>query len=235
MVRTDSAPGRTWLLLAIAAAALTTASATLGWLGLHRATKPLVMVFAIIFVAARAHQSSATGPSGWGLMAAQACSLVGDVFLMFPGYFIPGLLAFLLAHGVYITQFKRGVPWLPSRRALAATLLTGAAMYAVLWAGGLPAGLRVPVAFYVLAIALMAAQALGRARWLGDRPAAMVAAGACAFMLSDALLALNRFVQPLPLAPLWVLSSYYAAQLLIAVGAFPAGAAAQKSLNITAG
>jgi uncharacterized membrane protein YhhN len=35
------------------------------------------------------------------------------------------------------------------------------------------------------------------------------------FLLSDALLAVNRFVQPLPLASFWVLGSYYVAQLLI--------------------
>jgi alkylglycerol monooxygenase len=39
--------------------------------------------------------------------------------------------------------------------------------------------------------------------------------GACFFMLSDALLATNRFVAPLPLASLWVLATYYAAQVLI--------------------
>ena len=40
-------------------------------------------------------------------------------------------------------------------------------------------------------------------------------------MLSDSLLATNRFVQPLPLAALWVLASYYIAQLLIAACARP--------------
>ena len=62
---------------------------------------------------------------------------------------------------------------------------------------------------------------IGRARVL-RRPADWaVALGACSFMLSDALLAINRFVQPLPLAPLWVLGSYYVAQILIAGCACP--------------
>jgi hypothetical protein len=34
-------------------------------------------------------------------------------------------------------------------------------------------------------------------------------------MLSDALLAVNRFVAPLPMAQLWVLTTYYTAQVLI--------------------
>ncbi len=221
-----------WQVLALQAAALATASATAGWLDLHRVTKPLAMVFAIIFVASRARPAGAGWSFDLWLMAALACSLAGDVLLMFAGYFVPGLLAFLLAHGVYIGLFKRGVPWWPSHGALAATLAVGVVMYAVLWRGGLPAGLRAPVAVYVLAIALMAAQAIGRARRLGGRGAWMVAAGAGAFMLSDALLALNRFVQPLPLASLWVLSSYYVAQFLIAAGAYPPGATAELNGNV---
>ena len=37
-------------------------------------------------------------------------------------------------------------------------------------------------------------------------------------MLSDTLLALNRFVLPLPLAELWILATYYAAQMFIVAG-----------------
>ncbi len=205
-----------WQVLMIEAAALATATGALGLTDLHRVAKPLAMVFAILFVAARARQSGAEGRFYLMLALALTASLAGDVALMFQGFFLPGLVAFLLAHLAYIALFKRGVPWLPSRGALAATLLTGAAMYAVLWVGGLPPALRGPVALYVVAIALMAAQAIGRARVL-RRPADWaVALGACSFMLSDALLAISRFVQPLPLAPLWVLGSYYVAQILIA-------------------
>ncbi|MGZ7244340.1 lysoplasmalogenase family protein, partial [Streptococcus pyogenes] len=82
-----------------------------------------------------------------------AASLAGDVFLMLTGYFIPGLVSFLCAHLAYIALFKRGQAWFPNRQALLLTLGFGAAMYTVLWTGGLPAGLRGPVAAYVLVIA----------------------------------------------------------------------------------
>ena len=65
---------------------------------------------------------------------------------------------------------------------------------------------------------LMAAQALGRAQVLGTSAARMVAVGACFFMVSDSLLATDRFVQTLPMAQLWVLATYYAAQVLIVWG-----------------
>ena len=152
------------------------------------------------------------------MVLALGLSLAGDVFLMLDGLFIPGLVSFLGAHLAYIALFRQGVPWFAHRGALVATLAVGAAMYALLWAGGLPAALRGPVAAYVLVIALMAAQALGRARVLGTSAARMVAVGACFFMVSDSLLATSRFVQPLPMAQFWVLSTYYAAQVLIVWG-----------------
>ena len=213
-----------WQVLMIEAAALATACSALGLLDAHRVFKPLAMLFAIIFVAAHANLTPDRRLFYVILMVAQALSLAGDVALMVEGYFIPGLVAFLLAHVAYIALFKWGVPWFASRRALVGTLAIGAAVYAFLWQGGLPGGLRLPVALYVLAIALMAAQASGRASVLNDRAALMVAAGTGCFMLSDTLLATNRFVQPLPLAQVWVLSSYYVAQFLIAVGAVQMGA-----------
>jgi alkylglycerol monooxygenase len=215
--------------LLIEAAALATATSAAGLLDLHRVFKPLTMLIAIFMIAAYDPSTMGSGqkdshfpqnnPAGrFWLLAALAGSLAGDVFLMLQGYFIPGLVAFLLAHVAYIVMLRQGVAWFPSRRALAATLGVGAAMYAFLWTGGLPAGLRVPVAAYVTVIALMTAQAIGRATVLRDKASTVVAVGAGCFMLSDSLLATNKFVQPLPLAQFWVLSSYYAAQILIVGG-----------------
>lgn len=220
-----TAPTQSLFLLLIAVAAASTVTATAGLMELHRITKPLAMLVAIIFIATRAYQSRPKGRfeskfKTW-LLIALACSLAGDVALMFPGYFISGLLAFLLAHLAYIALLKQGQAWFASRRALLATLGLGAIMYAVLWSGGLPPALRAPVAAYVLVITLMAAQAIGRATVLHDTAAWGVALGAGFFMLSDTLLALNKFVVPLPLAPLWVLSTYYAAQILIVRHARP--------------
>ena len=210
------------LALMIEAGALATATSAVGWTEWHLVFKPLTMVIAIILVAACALSISARGrfyAKPWVTMVlALGLSLAGDVFLMLDGLFIPGLVSFLGAHLAYIALFRQGVPWFSHRGALVTTLAVGAAMYAFLWAGGLPAALRGPVAAYVLVIALMAAQALGRARALGTSAARMVAVGACLFMVSDSLLATHRFVQALPMSQFWVLSTYYAAQVLIVWG-----------------
>ncbi|WP_372657911.1 lysoplasmalogenase, partial [Hydrogenophaga sp.] len=90
--------------------------------------------------------------------------------------------------------------------------------YAVLWNGGLPAAMQIPVAIYVLAITTMAGTALDRATTLGTASSRMVAFGALCFLVSDLTLAVNRFITPLPHASVWVLSSYYAAQCLMVMG-----------------
>jgi alkylglycerol monooxygenase len=208
--------------LLIEAAALSTATSVQGLQAWHMVFKPLAMVLAIGFVWQRQRrQSGEGGPSGRPsiafaalLVAALSFSLAGDVFLMLPGQFIPGLVAFLIAHLCYIALFRRDAPWFASVKALAITLGLAGAMFAFL-IPSLPGALRIPVAAYALVIALMAAQALGRASVQRDKHAVGVAVGALLFMLSDSLLAINKFAQPLPMAQLWVLATYYAAQVLI--------------------
>ncbi|MDP2742620.1 MAG: lysoplasmalogenase family protein [Hydrogenophaga sp.] len=205
--------------LMIECGALAMATAALGAVELHRVFKPLTMLVAMAVVLAHVRGAADhLRRSDTLLLVALAFSLAGDAFLMFPGFFIPGLVAFLLAHLAYIALFRHDAPWFASRHALAATLGIGAAMYAFLWQGGLPVALRGPVAAYVLVIALMAAQAMGRATVHRNRAAIAVAVGTGFFMLSDALLATNRFVSPLPMSQVWVLGTYYAAQVLIVMG-----------------
>jgi alkylglycerol monooxygenase len=208
--------------LTIESAALATATSALGLLHWHWLFKPLTMVIAIIWVATTPIQTRTSGhfdsKSRLWLMAALAGSLAGDAFLMVKGFFLPGLASFLLAHLAYIVLLRRGVPWFAHRGALLVVLAIGVGMYGFLWQGGLPAAMRVPVALYVLVIAAMAGQALGRARVLNTRGARQVALGALFFMCSDSLLATNLFVQPLPYSQLAVLSTYYLAQLCIVQG-----------------
>lgn len=205
--------------LAVEAAAWASLSA-IDLLPGHLLAKPLVMSIAIIFVATRAYSMSASGQKHFKstalLVAALVFSLAGDVFLMLPGdYFIPGLAAFLVAHAFYIALFRQDAPWFANLRALQGVLAVGAGVYAVLWSHLPDAGLQVAVAAYITVICLMTSQALGRASTLGDAAATRVALGACIFMASDALIAINKFLMPVPLASFWILVTYFAAQLLI--------------------
>ena len=228
--------GRVGLLqaLGVQAGALAAGTAATGLVEWHQVFKPLAMVLVIAFVVLRwRRKQRPLAFEGW-LLAALGLSLAGDVLLMLPGRFIPGLVAFLLAHLCFIALFRQGVGWMPRPRALLATLAVGAAMYAVLFPSLGPV-LRVAVGVYVAVIATMAAQAIGRAAVLRNPAAMAVAAGSLLFMLSDALLAINRFSMPLPLAPLWVLATYYGAQLLIASHVHPVVAGAREAVRENAG
>ncbi len=212
-----------WLM--VGSAALTILSSVLGLMPLHFVFKPLTMLIAIGLVYLRASQVRTLERFDLLLLAALAASMAGDVFLMLPGgYFIPGLASFLVAHLFYIALFRQGVAGFPSKRALLLALGVGATMYAWVWRGLTDPVLKVAVAAYVGVISLMVAQALGRATMLRDAASKAVALGACVFMLSDSLIAINRFVQPLPMVSLWVLTAYYAAQILIVRNARRPGA-----------
>jgi uncharacterized membrane protein YhhN len=144
-------------------------------------------------------------------------SLAGDVFLLWPkAGFLPGLVSFLFAHLAYIAAFCVPVrlgakPWVFVVYASVAALILSQ-----LWSG-VPVALRAPVIAYVLCLATMAAQAAAWWRSAPAEPCARWAAlGGLLFMASDSLLAINKFSSPLPLAPLWILLSYWLAQWCIA-------------------
>ena len=108
-----------WLgVLLVEAAAAATATSALGLTEWHLLFKPLVMLLAIFYVADPLHLRRTPTRFGALLMGALAFSLAGDCLLMLPGFFIPGLVAFLAAHLCYIALFKQGLPWFPSRLAL---------------------------------------------------------------------------------------------------------------------
>lgn len=216
-----------WMVLAVQAAAIATASAALDYYYIHIIFKPLVIIFTIIYVSNYRRimlESNVDLITIYILVTSLIFSGIGDVLLMFPGnFFIPGLAAFLAAHLLYIALFKislrhlqtSGSRWFANRTALAATLLAAALMYTLVYAGLPDPVLKIAVGLYAVVIALMAAQAIGRAHQLQTPRARWVALGACFFMLSDSLLAINRFVSPIGYSALWILSTYYAAQLLI--------------------
>ncbi len=150
-----------------------------------------------------------------------ACSLAGDVALLWPQQgFLPGLVSFLLAHLAYLKAFTverrlAALPWPFVAYAAVAGLILWR-----LWPG-LPVALQLPVVAYVVCLASMAAQAA--VLWqAGAARGRVLALGGALFVLSDALLATNKFAGPLPLASLWILSSYWAAQWCIASWLAPA-------------
>lgn len=175
-------------------------------------SKPLTTMLVIVHAFDRGLDTPV--PRRWVLIGLVA-SLAGDVFLLWPQQgFLPGLVSFLLAHLAYLAAFTR-----TQRLAARPWVFVGYALLAasILWQlwPGVPGPLRAPVLAYVTCLAAMAAQAA--VLWRSGAPRGPVLAlGGALFLCSDALLAFNKFAQPLPLASLWILGSYWAAQWCIA-------------------
>jgi Predicted membrane protein len=186
-----------------------------GWRLLHWLCKPLAT--ALIFLLAWQAQPPMSMRYRRWILAGIACSLLGDVLLMLPqDLFVPGLVAFLCGHLCFIAAFLDDSRFGARPGWLLASFAYGAVNLYLLW-DSIGAALRVPVIVYVVVLAGMGGQALGRARtFAGHVSAHRAAVGALLFMLSDTLLAWNRFHTALPLADLWVLSTYYLALWWIA-------------------
>lgn len=138
----------------------------------------------------------------------------GDILLQIDGvrFFVHGLGAFLIAHLFYIAAFLRRPALVRARLPiLVAIAVYGCIMGFVLlpWLGEM----LVPVTVYLLIILGM-----GISASLGTENHALVIAGACFFIVSDSLIAVNRFLTPVPLSGYLVMGTYYAAQLLITIG-----------------
>ncbi|MBE7188039.1 lysoplasmalogenase [Jatrophihabitans endophyticus] len=205
-------------LLAVAAAAAVGDWVAVGF-GLRRvefAFKPAVLA---LLVAAAA--TADLGPEKPWVVVALALGLAGDVGLLLAAPdrltvpFLAGLGAFLVGHGFWIVAFvRRGLHPLPAVAGVLVALgVAGLVLRPVLRAvhteGGRP--LTAVVALYVLVLAAMSVLAVSTGL-------ALVAAGGVAFLVSDAVLAHDRFVRPVRRGHLVVMITYHAAQFLLLTG-----------------
>lgn len=158
------------------------------------------------------------------IIAALFFSWGGDVLLMFQPkdefFFLLGLSSFLLAHIFYIIFFhhvrvREGIksnPWL---------LLVVAVYYVALivWLSPYLGEMKLPVRIYGIVISFMFMLATHmlfiKNKWAGQ----WMMTGALLFVMSDSVLASNKFYQPFELAGVLIMLTYGFAQLFIVEGA----------------
>jgi uncharacterized membrane protein YhhN len=174
--------------------------------------KPLTMVFILLM----AILGQAAPPLyKYLIIAGLICSMAGDAFLMRPwDRFVAGLVAFLIAHLFYIVAFTSDIGWGGSLWALIPLTIYGLVIYIVLSPG--LGKLKLPVIAYIIVILVMAWQAWERWSQTGQNGALLAFAGAILFVISDTILAINRFRGQFKLARTLNLMTYFAAQGLIA-------------------
>ncbi|MBE8724095.1 lysoplasmalogenase [Flavobacterium hungaricum] len=165
-------------------------------------------------------------PSQNTLLAALLFSWIGDVILLFTDlgeiYFILGLISFLTAHLIYCILFnrqnriskKRNKTFFVIGSILIAVYLIGMVTVLMPYLGNL----EIPVAVYATVISIMLLFAFnGFLLW--ERPGSKwVFLGALFFVISDSILAVNKFHTPIPKSSFFIMTTYLLAQYLIVVG-----------------
>ncbi|KAJ2896051.1 hypothetical protein IWW38_002131 [Coemansia aciculifera] len=125
--------------------------------------------------------------------------------------FVPGLLSFLVAHILYTTSFHNVPPLRVSWTAIPFGVYA-ASMMTALYPGVAreDIAVQVGVVVYMLVISLMAY----RASLSGN---VVLIAGTLLFCASDSILAWDKFLHSYAWCELAIMSTYYAAQLCIAL------------------
>lgn len=179
---------------------------------------PVLMAYAFFYI-----RGNAVPYKKWVLFAL-FFSWAGDLLLMFQAsaelYFLLGLSAFLLAHVFYIIFFhqlriREGIksnPWF---------LVIVVVYYAALvsWLSPYLGTMKLPVRIYGIVISFMFMLAM-HMLFLKERQAGKwMMAGALLFVISDSLLAINKFYQPFEMAGAAIMLTYGLAQLFITEGA----------------
>jgi len=177
-------------------------------------TKPLLMPV-LIMVLYKFGGSAVFRPH---VFAALFFSWCGDLLLQAEGYFIPGLVSFLVAHIFYIIYFLRCIPGFKLRFRFVVPVFVYIAVFLFILFPYL-GEMKWPVTFYSITIGIMLLLALhthGRIPLNISRKFIM---GALLFVISDSVLAVNLFAVNLTALSLVVMATYGAAQFLLVRGA----------------
>ena len=185
--------------------------------------KPLIMVSLCVY-----YLLSAGDNRSAVVILAIVFSLAGDVSLMFdsldPTYFMVGLVSFLISHIFYIVAYRQhqndddtdALHGIQKLRAAFPIVLAGTGLVVILYPT--LGDLKFPVMIYALVLVVMVLNGLFRLGRTSNKSFMLVLIGAMLFMVSDSLLAINKFFTPLSHSGLLVMSTYISAQFMIIEG-----------------
>ncbi|NCB09313.1 MAG: lysoplasmalogenase [Bacteroidia bacterium] len=188
--------------------------------------KPLIMVWVGLFFLSFSSgiEKNVVRPA----ILAFLFSWFGDIFLMFSGdnfsFFILGLFSFLLAQVSYIILFLRtihhqgNISYLKKKSFYFLFFVGYGLLVYVLLFPHLDGILKIAVLVYMLALLGMSAMALNRFGNVPLSSARYVFIGSVLFVVSDTLIAINKFVVALPYERVLIMTTYMLAQFLIVRG-----------------
>ena len=155
-------------------------------------------------------------------------SWFGDILLMFAGkdfiFFVFGLAAFLVAQIIYINLFLRTInlsgkkPFLRKNPFWLIVYIAYGLIFYMLLYEHLDAVLKVAVLIYTVALLGMSIMALNRFGNGHPVSFSLVFAGSVLFILSDTMIAINKFLVAIPYEGILIMTTYIGAQYLIMQG-----------------
>ena len=179
---------------------------------LRTIAKPLIMTFLVML-----YLSAAEKPNLWFVLGL-FFSFLGDVFLLFTteNFFMFGLGAFLLAHIMYIKItagfLKKQSVTIMVSSAIPFVLLTAALLYLI---KGNLGEMTIPVVIYAIVIATFGSVAFLNYRNEKSTANLWLFLGAVLFIISDSMIAINRFYEAKEMYGLLIMLTYIIAQYLI--------------------
>ncbi len=189
-------------------------------------SKPLLLLSLLIYFIILAKSNRNT--TFYLMLGALFCSLLGDVFLLFEErsslFFTLGLASFLIAHILYILTFiKKWNTKAPSNFWWITLLLFSYGGFLFYIMKNSLGALKVPVILYILGILAMVITAYRRKGNIPKSSFNLVFIGALFFVLSDSMLAVNKFMFAIPLSHIIIMGTYATAQYLITRGILTQG------------
>jgi alkenylglycerophosphocholine hydrolase len=153
---------------------------------------------------------------------------LGDILLELnrSEYFVFGLAAFLIAHVFYTSVFIRK-PIIKQKPSIIALIII---IYGVVLGSILIPNLgsmMIPVVAYLFVILFM-----GISASIGANNHFFIIIGACLFILSDSIIAVNKFLTPVPFSSFWIMTIYYSAQFFIISGSMKQPIHSNQTLHL---
>lgn len=201
-------------------------------INLEYGAKPLIMVWIAIYFLLHAEKKSFRTP----VLLAFFFSWVGDMLLMFSGgynnemFFYAGVGGFFFAQIMYITVFLKYAEQkakgflLRSPLWIIPLLAYLAGIYIFLYPG-LEGMMKAIILIYAISLIGMSLAALNRKGRVGKQTFILVFIGSILFVISDSLIAVNKFYfeagmtdAEFPHPGFWIMLTYIAAQYLIMRG-----------------
>ena len=177
-------------------------------------TKPLIMISIMLFYLIQTQNKRNLQDKL--MFIAFFFSLLGDTFLMFSGekYFMFGLASILITHLLYIFVFSRN--WLNANKLARFLLILFSILMLIILKNNIINPLLIPIIIYMFTITIMAIFAAERKT--NPESYQLVLLGAILFVLSDSLIAINEFVNPIPFSTILIMGTYIFAQYFICIG-----------------